>query len=193
MCEICGEPLRSAGALCSECQRRRPSFRALRSWSAFEGPVRNALLRLKYRRDIGLGEALTPHLSQFVARLHWPIDLVLAVPLGRKRLEERGYNQAAVIAWPLAMAIGTEYGRSSLTRVRETVSQVGLTRTERGKNVQGAFEANRNRVRNRRILLIDDVATTGSTLSSCADALYAAGAQDVFALTVARAVRSGYA
>jgi competence protein ComFC len=151
------------------------------------------LHRLKYRRDIGLGEALTPQLSLFVARMHWPIDLVLAVPLGRKRLKDRGYNQAALIAWPLAMAIGAEYGRGRLRRLRETVSQVGLTRLERRENVQGAFEANRRGVWRRCVLLIDDVATTGSTLSSCAEALYASGARDVFAVTVARAVRSSYA
>ena len=193
ICEICGDPLSTTDLRCNECRTRPPNFRALRSWSAFEGPVRNALLHLKYRRDIGFGEALTPQLSDFVGRLHWPIDLVVAVPLGRKRLEQRGYNQAALIAWPLAMALGADYGRGSVMRVRETVSQVGLTRTERRNNVDAAFRAEQHRVHGRCVLLVDDVATTGSTLSSCAEALYTAEARDVFGLTVARAVRSAYA
>lgn len=85
------------------------------------------------------------------------------------------------------MALGVTYAPDALTRTRETRSQVGLTKAERRTNVNGAFQAKPNRVDGRRILLLDDIATTGSTLSSCAEALRAAGARDVFALTVARA------
>lgn len=81
-----------------------------------------------------------------------------------------------------------EYAPDALVRVRETRSQVGLTRAERHDNVHGAFQAIARRVNGRNILLLDDVATTGSTLSSCAETLYASGARDVFALTVARAL-----
>jgi ComF family protein len=160
----------------------------LRSWSVFEAPVRNALHRLKYRRDIGLGEALTPQLSEFVASLHWPVDIVVPVPLGRKRLLERGYNQVNLIARPLSMAMRLPYTSDALARHHETRSQVGLSRSQRQENVRGAFLARGGRVTGRTVLLVDDVATTGSTLSSCAEALYAAGARDVFAFTVSRAV-----
>lgn len=188
-CSVCGTALAQASLdPCPECRRARPQFRNLRAWSAFDGPVRNALHRLKYRRDVGLGEALTPQLSCFAASLGWPIDLVVPVPLGRKRLGERGYNQVALIARPLAMALGVLYDQQAVTRVRDTRSQVGLARRERQANVRDAFMAKPTRVRGRSILLVDDVATTGSTLSSCAGALCASGARDVFALTVARAL-----
>ncbi len=144
--------------------------------------------RLKYRRDLGLGEALTPQLTDFVSGLAWSLDLVVPVPLGLKRLDERGYNQVALIAWPLAMSLGIAYDPQGVARRRETRTQVGLVRRERQENVRDAFVANPTRVRGRSILLVDDVATTGSTLSSCAGALSAAGARDVFALTVARAL-----
>lgn len=186
VCEICGISLNGSMALCGDCQRSRPSFSALRSWSAFDGRIRIALHHLKYRRDIGLGEALTPQFTQFARGLGWFAELLVPVPLGQKRLKERGYNQAELIAWPFAMATAVDYAPDALQRVRDTRSQVGLSRRERRDNVRAAFRGNAARVHGRRILLVDDVATTGSTLSSCAEALFAAGARDVTALTVAR-------
>jgi ComF family protein len=187
ICEVCGIPLDAPG-LCPDCQRVRPRFSALRSWSAFDAPIRNALHRLKYRRDVGLGDALAAPLSEFVSRLNWPVDVIVPVPLGRKRLQERGYNQVDLIARPLALAMKIAYAPDALRRSRETRSQVGLTKLERHDNVRGAFQAVGKRVKNRIVLLMDDVATTGSTLSSCAEAFYDAGARDVFALTVSRAL-----
>jgi len=149
--------------------------------------VRRALHNLKYRRDIGFGEALTLPLFEFTTRLQWPINLVVPVPLGLERQNERGYNQAGLIARPLSMALGLAYEPGALTRSRQTKSQVGLTRAARYENVRDAFRADGRKVSGRTILLVDDVATTGATLSSCAEALLASGADDVFALTVARA------
>jgi ComF family protein len=160
----------------------------LRSWSIFEGPVRHALHRLKYRRDVGLGEALAPQLAEFLGTLAWHVDLVVPVPLGRRRLAERGYNQIGLIARPLALAMRLVYAPEALVRSQETRSQVGLTRAQRQANVRDAFRSMRSRVNGRIVLLMDDVATTGSTLSSCAKALLDAGARDVFAYTVSRAI-----
>ncbi len=187
-CEICGMPLEGRARICQDCRTAKPAYCALRSWSIFEAPVRTALHRLKYRRDIGLGEAITPPLAEFVAGLHWPVNLVIPVPLGRKRLAERGYNQVSLIARPLSIAMRIAYAPSALARRQETRSQVGLTRVQRQQNVRGAFDAKESRVHGRIVLLMDDVATTGSTLSSCAEALYAAGARDVFAFSVSRAL-----
>lgn len=187
LCEACGVPLLRAG-FCPDCRRARPRFRALRSWSAFDAPVRDALHRLKYRRDVGLGDALAAELAGFVLDLHWPVDMIVPIPLGRQRRNERGYNQVALIAYPLALAIGLAYAPAVLARGRDTKSQVGLSREERRDNVRGAFRADEHLVRGRVVLLVDDVATTGSTLSSGAEALYASGALDVFCLTVSRAL-----
>jgi ComF family protein len=142
---------------------------------------------LKYRRDIGLAEALVPQLTEFALGLDWPVGVLVPVPLGAGRLRDRGYNQAGLISWPLSLALDIRHAPSALTRTRETASQVGLSREERHQNVRGAFVASPRWVSGRSILLLDDVATTGATLSSCAEALFAAGAQDVFALTVSRA------
>jgi competence protein ComFC len=187
ICAICGVPLECPSGNCEFCLATRPCYCALRSWSIFEDPVRSALHRLKYRRDVGVGEALAPQLAECLTGLHWPIDLIIPVPLGRKRLAERGYNQVSLIARPLSMALRMTYAPDGLVRSQETRSQVGLTRTQRQQNVCNAFRAKSSRVKGRIVLLMDDVATTGSTLSSCAEALHAAGARDVFAFTVSRA------
>jgi ComF family protein len=159
----------------------------LRSWAVFVHPVQDALHRLKYRRDVGLGDALAAHMVEFVAALDWPIDMIVPIPLGRKRLNERGYNQVGLVARPLAMALDLEYASRELRRRRETRSQVGLSKTARLENVRDAFVAGQ-RVRGKTVLVVDDVATTGSTLSSAADAFFASGAKDVYGLTVARAL-----
>ncbi|MEW6403249.1 MAG: ComF family protein [Chloroflexota bacterium] len=149
--------------------------------------MRGALHRLKYRRDVGLGDALAAQMADFVRGLGWPIEMVVPIPLGRKRLKERGYNQVGLIARPLAMSLGMEYAPQELARRRETRSQVGLNKDARRENVREAFVAGA-RVKGKTILVMDDVATTGSTLSAGAEALFLSGAKDVYALTVARAL-----
>jgi ComF family protein len=189
LCESCGTPVPPRFVRCADCTQAPPHYQQLRSWCVFDSQIRSALHRLKYRRDLGLSEALVPHLASHASSLGWEVDLLAPVPLGRGRLSERGYNQAGLIAWPLSLAMGIAFAPSALRRIRETRSQVGLTKPERRINVRDAFEARPSRVRGRNVMLVDDVATTGATLSSCAEALHAAGARDVFALTVARAHR----
>jgi ComF family protein len=189
VCESCGTPVPPARVRCADCTHSPPHFRQLRSWRLFDSRIRSALHSLKYKRNLGLSEALVPHLAAHVASLGWEVDVVVPVPLGRGRRNERGYNQAGLIAWPLSLALGITFAPGALRRTRETRSQVGLTRAERRVNVRDAFEAKPSRVAHRNVMLVDDVATTGATLSSCAEALHAAGARDVFALTVARAHR----
>ncbi len=186
VCEVCGLPQDEAG-LCNTCLADRPHFRSLRAWAVFEKPVQPALHRLKYRRDISLGDALASQMRPFVGELGWKIDVVVPIPLGKQRMRERGYNQVAMIAKPLALALGYQYAPNGLVRQKETRSQVGLSREERRTNVHEAFQVGME-VQGKTVLIMDDVSTTGSTLSSGAAAFYSAGAKDVFALTVARAL-----
>ena len=117
-------------------------------------------------------------------------DLVIPVPLHPRRLAERGYNQAALLAAEVAPALGAALVARGLARVRDTAHQARLARDDRGANVADAFQARRpERIRGRAVVLIDDVATTGATLAACADALRRAGAASVVALVVARAGR----
>ena len=143
---------------------------------------------MKYRRNIGLGEALAIQMVEFVRSLQWGIDILIPVPLGKKRLQERGYNQVALVARPLAYHTGISYLPRALWKARETRSQVGLNISQRQQNVQNAYKADPESVRRKSVLLMDDVATTGSTISSCTEALLSAGARDVYAVTIARAL-----
>jgi len=188
LCEKCGQPQSQDGGMCQACKANLPDFKIMRSWAAFDYPVRPALHKLKYRRDQGLGDALAAPVARFLESLNWPVDMVVPVPLGRQRLRERGYNQVSLVARPLALALGLAYKPDALHRARETRSQVGLSALDRRRNVDNAFQADSNNISGRKILVLDDVSTTGSTLSSCADALRKAGAQDVYALTIARAL-----
>jgi len=186
LCEMCGLPQTKQG-VCDTCRADRPHFRALRAWAVFDDPIRTALHKLKYRRNISMGYSLSLQMNDFVKDLNWPIDMIVPIPLGRKRMQERGYNQVAMIAKPLAMSLNVHYAPNQLKRRKETRSQVGLSSMERRENVRAAFEAGMG-VIGKTVLVMDDVSTTGSTLSSSAEVLYASGAKDVFALTVARAL-----
>lgn len=127
-------------------------------------------------------------MADFVRSLQWPIDVMIPVPLAEKRLKERGYNQVALVARPLAYQLGLKYEPKALRKTRETRSQVGLTVSQRSENVQDAYQADSKAVRNESILIMDDVATTGSTILACTAALLSAGAQEVYVLTIARAL-----
>ena len=185
ICECCGRLLKQGG-LCVVCQRARPSYLAARAWGVYQGPLQQAVHRLKYRRDLGLGEILAQPMAALARQLAWPIDVVVPVPLGRQRLRSRGYNQAAVLAWPLATLLGVDYHPKVVQRIRETRSQVGLSVNERHQNVADAFQANASVVAAAGVLLVDDVMTTGATLNATAGALLQAGAGQVYALTLAR-------
>jgi competence protein ComFC len=186
LCDICGLPQAQVG-ICKTCLADKPHFHALRAWTIFEDPIRNVLHKLKYNRDISLGDALAYHILPFVQNLNWQVDLILPTPLGKQRMKERGYNQAAMIAKPLAMALQVDYNETQLMRKKETITQVGLNKLQRKRNVEGAFQAGAS-VKRKNILVMDDVSTTGATLSSIAQALHEAGANQVYALTVARAL-----
>ncbi|MDY7080323.1 MAG: phosphoribosyltransferase family protein [Chloroflexota bacterium] len=116
-----------------------------------------------------------------------PIDIIVPVPLHIVRLQERGYNQAALLAREMAHQVGLTVDEQSLVRQRETASQVDLDARQRRQNVHAAFCCSGNGLVGRRVLLIDDVCTTGATLEACAAALYEGGARSVQALTLARA------
>jgi competence protein ComFC len=186
VCPICGQHQISQ-RLCQRCRQAPPHYTALRSWAVFDGSVRNALHRLKYKRDIALGEALSRHLLDVYNHLGWQVDLVVPVPLGVARQAERGYNQSALLAKPLALACGLPYYPRALRKTRETPSQVGLNLEQRWSNVAGSFEALPGDVQGRSVLVVDDVSTSGATLNACAQALADAGAVRVYGLTLARA------
>jgi len=186
-CERCGIPTTSAD-ICHECKTVPPPYQMMRSWAVFDSPVQNALHTLKYRGNVSMGDVLAVQMKKFVISLDWHVDVIAPVPLGKKRLKERGYNQAGMVARALAYEIGLEYAPQALWKSRETRSQVGLSLSQRWENVREAYQADPESVKRKSILLIDDVATTGSTIQACSNALLSGGAREVYAVTIARAL-----
>lgn len=191
-CAGCG---RVGSLLCSACQAQMraarpipvyaPNLRAV-SAAVFGGPWRHAIHALKYEGQ----RALAPALAAFLPPLPEGAqpDLIVPVPLFPGREKWRGYNQSALLAEALGARLGLDVCADALRRVRDTRSQVGLSRQERQRNVSDAFTARADRVAGRRVLLVDDVVTTGATLSACAASLYRAGAAEVWAATLACAL-----
>ena len=186
-CETCGIPTQGS-TNCEKCKLNPPAYQMMRSWAVFDSPIQNALHAMKYRRNIGLGESIAIQMVDFVRSLNWPIEITIPVPLGKKRLIERGYNQVALVARPLAFRLGLKYESDALQKVRETRSQVGLTVSQRHENVQDVYWADTKIVNGKSILIMDDVATTGSTISACTEALLSAGVREIYVLTIARAL-----
>jgi competence protein ComFC len=182
---VCGDPLPQPG-ICPTCSAFPPAYTALRSWCVYQGVAREAVHQLKYRRDIGLADALAVPLCELLASLDWSLDAIVPVPLSLSRRRQRGYNQSSFLARPLALAFGLPFRPALLVRIRETNPQVGLSAQGRRDNVAAAFQA--APTHGLRVLVVDDVITTGSTMNACAQALIAAGAAQVFGISFARAV-----
>jgi ComF family protein len=125
-------------------------------------------------------------MADYLATNLLPVDVVVPVPLHRRRERDRGFNQSALLARAVATACALPTNEASLMRTRETVPQVGLDIYARRVNVRGAFRAGREGVVGRRVLLIDDVCTTGATMEACAEALAAVGARAVWGFALAR-------
>lgn len=186
VCNRCGRKGESSRT-CKTCETFPPQFTSIQSWAFYDGPVRSAIQRLKYKRDIALGESLSRNLVTMLNKTNWHIDLIAPVPLSIARQAERGYNQAALLSIPVALGLRIPYSPTALRKVRDTQSQVGLSLHQRRENIEDAFWANPKSVKGKKVLVIDDVITSGATLNECAGSLFAAGAEAVYGLTIAQA------
>ncbi len=189
-CPRCGNALESPG-LCAVCAALPVDpLTFARSAAAHEGVLRRAIHNLKYNHEPALAPLLARYMVAALADPAWQPHLargltVVPVPLHARRLAQRGYNQAELLARALAAAAVLPFAPELLARERDTRPQVGLNAHERRQNVQSSFVAH-PAVAGVHLLLIDDVFTTGATLRDCARAALAAGAFTVCALTVAR-------
>ncbi len=192
-CPICGRPFLSGiqeDHVCEECLRKRPFFEKTAAPYVYDGPIMDAIHRFKYQGKAHMAKALGPLLASFGKDFLVKETgvVIMPVPLHPKRLRQRGYNQSLLLARHLAQGLGFCIDFMSLRRVRDTQVQTGLKREERRKNVKKAFEVvDRRAVKGKTILLVDDVATTGSTLNECARVLRKAGCEKVYGLVLARA------
>jgi ComF family protein len=190
VCDGCGTPFEyDPGSRCPACLAKPRAFDAARAACLYDELSRDPILKLKHADRLDLAPLFARWISRAARTLIDGADAVAPVPLHRRRLLSRRYNQAAEIARPLARLTRLDYLPDALVRRRATETQGGKSGSGRRRNVAGAFEVPAGRasqVQGRRILLIDDVMTTGATAEGCARALKAAGAARVDVAVVAR-------
>lgn len=196
-CERLGTPFAvdlGAGLLSPAAIADPPVFARARAVCRFDGTARELVHRLKYGDRVELARTLGRMMTQAGRELIADADLMVPVPLHRTRLWSRRFNQAAALAGVVSRLGGVPLAPLALARVKRTRQQVGLTRAQRADNLQGAFKVPagmRPQIEGRRILLVDDVLTTGSTANAAARALLRGGAREVDILTFARVVTDG--
>jgi len=192
VCDGCGQPFEfdlGPGARCAACMARPRAFAAARAACLYDDAVRDPILKLKHADRPDLAPLFALWIGRAARELVAEADAVVPVPLHPMRLLKRRYNQAAEIARPLARREGLAYLPDALIRRRATESQAGKSGSGRRRNVAAAFEApahRRHLIEGKRLLLIDDVMTTGATADGCARALKQAGAARVDVAVVAR-------
>jgi ComF family protein len=192
ICERCGMPVPSlmepSAKFCGRCLSDPPPYTRARYGVQYEGALRDALLRFKFGGHLSVGRALSELLLETFEK-HFAssdFDIIVPIPMYDRRLPSRGFNQAVILAEGVESGTGIPLDRFSFRKIKDTPPQVGLTRRERVANLKRSFSVSKpDRIRGRRILLIDDVATTGSTIEEASRTLLKAGAGRVEALVLA--------
>jgi len=197
LCQVCGGPIESAESgeeRCARCIQHPPSFRRARAIARYRpaaedepGTLPALIRRHKYGLDQAVGRAIAEYLPGSLPLAREDYDVVMAVPLHWRRLWWRGFNQAALLGAEIARRLDLALDTAALVRVRWTAPQTARDQDERRRNVRRAFAVKHpGRVAGRRILLVDDVMTTGATADECARTLIQAGARRIDVFTLAR-------
>jgi len=191
-CSQCGLPIPGLAlqpdGVCGRCLSSPPPYTRARYGVYYEGPLREALIRFKYYAALNLGNTLSNVLTAaFLGHYDTTeFDMIIPVPVHRKRLFQRGFNQTAILATKLSSKVKLPLHRRLLIKVKDTVPQARLPRAERVKNLRRSFGIlDPSNVQEKRVLLVDDVATTGSTIAEATKTLLKAGASRVDALVLA--------
>lgn len=197
-CARCDRPFASLSAtaysphhVCQTCTERPPCYTKAWTLYPYVPPLRDAICLFKYRGQVSLA---TPLARLMIARFPpiQAVDLVMPVPLHASRLREREFNQSLLLADRISRHLDTSVSCTNLVRITASPPQTSLSRKDRLKNLRGAFALRRpGAIAGKRILLIDDVFTTGSTVNECAKTLRKAGSDDVYVVTLGRTMEAG--
>ncbi|MBI5893147.1 MAG: ComF family protein [Deltaproteobacteria bacterium] len=191
VCTICGLPFvskESSPHMCGECIKKKPKFAMARSIAEYNGVLLEAIHKFKYNAKTSLAKPLGLLMAERLPLNNY--NVIVPVPLHKRRLKERGFNQSLLLAREISKKHNTPIDYLNLKRIRFTEPQINLKGEERLKNVRGSFAVEDARVfKNKNILLVDDVYTTGATVMECSKVLKKSGAKDIFVLTLARVCR----
>lgn len=188
-CRCCAQPFQTTTSnhLCGTCLKRPPSFSIVHAAGLYQGSLKEAVHKLKYRNQLTLAKPLGQILGKSVVEAEsFAPDLIIPVPLHPNRLRQRGYNQALEVARPIAQQLAVPLVTTLLQRSRNTPQQQGLSAIERRSNLRNAFTLS-SEAQALRILLVDDVMTTGETVRECCRTLLSGGVNEVQVAVVGRA------
>jgi ComF family protein len=189
ICRLCSKPgLHTDVTICGDCYKDRPHVTSLLAYGIYAGALKEAIHLFKFSKFFRFSVPLGKLLCELPVP---PADIIVPVPLTRKRLNYRGFNQSLLLADKISKHTGIKLSCDLLLKKRDTINQLLLNRNDRKKALKGAFYV-AGEVQSKRVTLIDDVVTTGTTINECAKTLLKAGASEVNAVVLARTVDNSY-
>ena len=186
ICYKCGTSIAGSGSYCLSCKDTQKDYEFARAPFIYGGSIQTLIYRLKYSS----GKYLAPYLSNFLVdefiKTDWQIDLVVPVPLYKKREKKRGFNQAELLSVAFKNVLNIPISKNNLIRLKNTPTQTKLTKAERKTNLNKAFKVlDKSEFKGKNVLLVDDVFTTGATNDECSKALIKAGVKNIYVITLA--------
>ena len=186
VCLRCGKPISSMASYCERCKNNTHNFKLARACFKYEGNVRNAIRNFKFKNQQFLSEPFAKYLADLYINEKLNCDVIVFVPMFEQKEQLRGYNQSKLLAKELEKHIHVKVDETSLIKIKNTKSQSDLDFKNRQQNLNGAFKVtNKQTFKNKNVLIIDDIITTGATLDECARVLTKAGAKNVYAICIA--------
>lgn len=174
--------------LCRACKEKRTEWSNLGFFSEYNGLLKRLIIDFKFNRNLGLSKPLQDlmYRAYLIHNKQFSPEMIIPVPLHAKRLLQRGFNQSIELSRKISVREGIEIASRALARPKNTKSQVGLSKKERTENLSQAIKVEKNEFKNKNVLLVDDIFTTGATIQACAESLNSAGARRVDVLVLAR-------
>lgn len=188
-CSICGRTVNQGTDICLECRYHGHSYDQALAVFEYSMVIREMIHRYKYGGEYSLSRTFGFFLSELFYESNWKVDLMIPVPLHKNREKSRGFNQSALLGDYMSQRTGISCNDKVLVRSVDTKSQTGFNRDKRAENMKNVFNiVDAHAIKDKNILIIDDVHTTGATIDSCSQTLRWAGAKKIFALTIAAVV-----
>ncbi len=187
ICLICGSPIKSLAEICEHCYNKRPYYNFARAVFEFDSEISKLVQAFKYNNSKYLFKPLSFYMANIYKNNDFNCDFIVPVPLSKEKYTERGYNQSLLLAKQLSYRINIPIKENLVVKIRQTLSQTMLKSSERKINLENAYEVtNRKEIKNKTILIVDDVMTTGSTINTISKLLINYGAKEIQVLTLAK-------
>lgn len=188
LCLHCSNIITGSGKYCLHCKGKKFDCDKIISPFIYDGIIKKFIVGLKFNNKKYYAQSLAYYMAMTFLKENFPCDIITCVPICNKRLKQRGYNQAELLASEFAKIVNIDFDPAVLKRVKETPTQIFLNYSDRQKNLIDAFKVDKKIVKDKNVVIIDDVYTTGATITECSKALKKAGAKTVYAVTACHTI-----